>query len=237
MPSRELPARPSLEYLKKQAKSLLDAAKTRQTFEALRRFAVLPSLAGKSPARSTPPIWRCTTRSRPSRASTGFCRGTPCGKVTSRAPCRSTRRSTSSSAAPPAARPAARNGCSRSIRGWRRRPADRARRPGRCRGCHRSPPKPPRARAAAGRSAGLGAGSFTSATPRRTRARRIRLEGLVKIARRFIPLGANPNARVPLELASQASTDGALGRRGAPWNICRWRRCCSTAAPTPPPTV
>ena len=47
MPSRELPARPNLEQLKKQAKSLLDAAKAREP-EALARFAVLPSLSGKS---------------------------------------------------------------------------------------------------------------------------------------------------------------------------------------------
>ena len=47
MPSRELPARPNLEHLKKQAKSLLDAAKARDP-DALRRFTALPSLAGKS---------------------------------------------------------------------------------------------------------------------------------------------------------------------------------------------
>src|SRR5512145_1386494 len=46
MPSRELPARPNLEQLTKQAKSLLDAAKTRD-LEALQRFALLPSLSGK----------------------------------------------------------------------------------------------------------------------------------------------------------------------------------------------
>jgi hypothetical protein len=48
MPSRELPARPNLEQLKKQAKSLLDATKARDR-EARRRFAILPSLSGKSP--------------------------------------------------------------------------------------------------------------------------------------------------------------------------------------------
>jgi ankyrin repeat protein len=47
MPSRELPARPNLEQLKKQAKSLLAAAKARDA-EALRRFAALPALASKS---------------------------------------------------------------------------------------------------------------------------------------------------------------------------------------------
>lgn len=47
MPSRELPARPNLEQLKKQAKSLLDDAKSREP-DALKRFAVLPALAGKS---------------------------------------------------------------------------------------------------------------------------------------------------------------------------------------------
>ena len=49
MPSRDLPARPNLEHLKKQAKSLLDAAKARDR-EALGRFAVLPSLSGESAA-------------------------------------------------------------------------------------------------------------------------------------------------------------------------------------------
>ena len=49
MPSRELPDRPNLEQLKKQAKSLLDAAKARD-LGALRRFAALPSLKGKSPS-------------------------------------------------------------------------------------------------------------------------------------------------------------------------------------------
>jgi hypothetical protein len=47
MPSRELPPRPNLEQLKKQAKSLLGAAKARD-LDALRRFADLPSLAGRS---------------------------------------------------------------------------------------------------------------------------------------------------------------------------------------------
>jgi len=47
MPSRELPPRPNLDHLKKQAKALLDAAKSRDD-EALRRFALLPSLAAAS---------------------------------------------------------------------------------------------------------------------------------------------------------------------------------------------
>jgi hypothetical protein len=47
MPSRELPPHPNLEQLKKQAKSLLDGAKSREP-DALRRFVVLPALAGKS---------------------------------------------------------------------------------------------------------------------------------------------------------------------------------------------
>src|SRR5262245_39735683 len=47
MPSRELPARPNLEQLKKQAKSLLDAARSGEP-DALVRFAILPSLTGKS---------------------------------------------------------------------------------------------------------------------------------------------------------------------------------------------
>jgi hypothetical protein len=44
---RELPARPNLEQLKKQAKSLLHAAQASDA-EALRRFAALPSLSSKS---------------------------------------------------------------------------------------------------------------------------------------------------------------------------------------------
>src|SRR6185312_3238525 len=47
MPSRDLPARPNLEQLKKQAKSLLDASKSNDR-DALQRFALLPSLSGKS---------------------------------------------------------------------------------------------------------------------------------------------------------------------------------------------
>jgi hypothetical protein len=45
---RELPARPNLEQLKKQAKSLLHEAQAREA-EALARFAVLPSFSNKSP--------------------------------------------------------------------------------------------------------------------------------------------------------------------------------------------
>jgi hypothetical protein len=48
MPSRELPARPNLDNLKKQAKSLLDAVRASDA-EALSRFASLPSLAGTPP--------------------------------------------------------------------------------------------------------------------------------------------------------------------------------------------
>ena len=47
MPSRELPAHPNLEQLKKQAKSLLADAKARDG-DAVRRFSSLPSLVGKS---------------------------------------------------------------------------------------------------------------------------------------------------------------------------------------------
>jgi hypothetical protein len=47
MPSRELPARPNLDNLKKQAKTLLDAARARDA-EAMARFSALPSLAGKT---------------------------------------------------------------------------------------------------------------------------------------------------------------------------------------------
>ena len=44
---RQLPDRPNLEQLKKQAKSLLHAAQARET-DALRRFAVLPAFSSKS---------------------------------------------------------------------------------------------------------------------------------------------------------------------------------------------
>jgi ankyrin repeat protein len=47
MMPRELPARPNLEQLKKQAKSLLHAAQACDG-DALRRFAALPALSGKS---------------------------------------------------------------------------------------------------------------------------------------------------------------------------------------------
>lgn len=47
MMPRELPARPNLEQLKKQAKSLLHAAQARDA-DALRRFAALPAFSGKS---------------------------------------------------------------------------------------------------------------------------------------------------------------------------------------------
>jgi hypothetical protein len=46
MPSRELPARPNLDNLKKQAKSLLDAVRRRDP-DALGRLGALPSLSGK----------------------------------------------------------------------------------------------------------------------------------------------------------------------------------------------
>ncbi len=44
---RQLPDRPNLEQLKKQAKSLLRAAQARET-DALRRFAALPAFSSKS---------------------------------------------------------------------------------------------------------------------------------------------------------------------------------------------
>ena len=119
MPSRQLPARPNLEQLKKQAKSLLDAAQAREP-DALRRFAVLPrsrEVARRARRRRSRAARRPVGRS---RASTDSRRGTRCAKRSRRARCRSTRPSTSSSAAPPAARRAARSDCSRCIRGSRR---------------------------------------------------------------------------------------------------------------------
>jgi hypothetical protein len=52
MPLRELPVRPNLDNLKKQAKSLLDAAQAHD-HDALGRFAILPALAGPRPLRSS----------------------------------------------------------------------------------------------------------------------------------------------------------------------------------------
>jgi hypothetical protein len=53
MSPRELPTRPNLEQLKKQAKSLLHAAQNRDP-AALERFAALPALAGRSTAEIAP---------------------------------------------------------------------------------------------------------------------------------------------------------------------------------------
>ena len=63
MMPRELPARPNLEQLKKQAKSLLHAAHARDR-EALHRFAVLPAFSGISLDEIDATDWRCTTHSR-----------------------------------------------------------------------------------------------------------------------------------------------------------------------------
>ena len=64
MTSRQLPDRPNLEQLKKQAKSLLHAAQARDRggAPALRRTAGILA-ASRSPS-SPPRISRCTTRSR-----------------------------------------------------------------------------------------------------------------------------------------------------------------------------
>ena len=104
MPSRELPVRPNLEQLKKQAKSLLHEAQARDP-EALRRFAVVPAFSGKPVDGIASPISRCTTRSRLSRVSTASHPGTRCGKKWRRGRSRSKRQSMSSSAARQAARP------------------------------------------------------------------------------------------------------------------------------------
>jgi hypothetical protein len=47
MTSQNLPDRPNVEHLKKQAKNLLHAARAREP-AALRRFHVLPTLANRS---------------------------------------------------------------------------------------------------------------------------------------------------------------------------------------------
>ena len=60
---RQLPDRPNLEQLKKQAKSLLHAAQARDA-DALRRFAALPALVEQVDRSNRPPISRSTTRSR-----------------------------------------------------------------------------------------------------------------------------------------------------------------------------
>src|SRR4029078_12280555 len=48
MPSRDLPPRPNLDHLKKQAKALLDAAQKRDQ-HAFRPFTLLPSCADTAP--------------------------------------------------------------------------------------------------------------------------------------------------------------------------------------------
>ena len=116
MPPRQLPARPNLEQLKKQAKSLLacGAGARRGRAPSLRRAArrsrASPSIdigarsgaarraVGDRARTRIPVLERAARRSRSAHA------------VVRRQP------STNSSAARPAARPAARTGCSRSIR-------------------------------------------------------------------------------------------------------------------------
>ena len=63
MMPRQLPDRPNLEQLKKQAKSLLHAAQAREP-DALRRFAALPAFSQQiDRRRSARSISRSTTRS------------------------------------------------------------------------------------------------------------------------------------------------------------------------------
>ena len=190
---RQLPARPNLEQLKKQAKSLLHAAQTRDA-ESLRRFAALPSLANKS-TRSTSradlalhdaqsviarehgfAVLDGTTRR--SRSTDPDVRRQP---------------SRNSSGAPPAARRDARTGFSPCIPTWRR-PRCRQRwfsamprwwkRD--CATIRRSRPQP-------GGPQNWEPLLYVCHTCLHFNVPS-RVEGLVAIARRLCALGANPNA-------------------------------------------
>ena len=193
MPSRELPARPNLEQLKKQAKSLLDAAKARDR-DALRRFAVLPSLSGKSldeiatagsGAARCPVGDRARARIRVLERTAG--RSRVAHAVVRRGgrrvhPLRHRRRDRPRGAA--ARAPSApRVGHAAHGAGSRRRCGGRGSAQKAIRSSRRSQ---------AGRR--TGSRCSTSATRRCTSAVRPRLEGLVDIARRLCALGANPNA-------------------------------------------
>ena len=61
MTPHPLPARPNLEQLKKQAKSLLRAAQERDA-GAIQRFAALPAFASRPADQIASAISRCTTR-------------------------------------------------------------------------------------------------------------------------------------------------------------------------------
>ena len=234
MPSRELPARPNLEQLKKQAKSLLDAAKARDR-DALRRFAILPSLSGKSldadrrgrsgaarravgdRARARIPVLERAARR--SRVAHAVVRG---GRRRVH-PLRDRRRDRprgATSRAPSAhrVRDAAHGAGARRRRGGRGRGCKKhpelARQPGGPQDwepllyvCHTSMHK---------RESGRG--STDSST----------------IARRLCALGANPNARISLELASRTAADGTVGSGLRCRHTCRSPRCCSRRAPIRP---
>ena len=233
MPLRELPARPNLDNLKKQAKSLLDAAQARDR-DALGRFAILPALAGKSAGRRSPPAtWRCTTRSRSSHVNTASRRGTRCARKSSRARCRSTPPSRNSSAARLVARRAARTGCSRSIRAS---PPQRCRR----RWCSETPravERPARAiirrsRPQPGGPHELGAAALrvphvhARRRPRRVSTGSSRLRGA---SARW--------ARTPTPSITGTGIPSCRGRRCgarcAPSSTCRSRKCCLQAGANP----
>ena len=72
MTSQQLPERANLEQLKKQAKSLLHAAREKDP-DAIRRFQILPAPAGGNS--------RCMTRSPWSRVSTGSSHGMSCAST------------------------------------------------------------------------------------------------------------------------------------------------------------
>ena len=234
MPSRELPARPNLEQLKNQAKSLLDAARAGDR-DALGRFAVLPSLAGRSPDAIAAPAWPCTMRSRRSRASTDFRRGTRCARKSSRAACRSTRRSTNSSAVP-------RGGATgRAERLLALHPrlaigdaADGAgaRRCGGSRGSRFD--SQPELAHAAGRTAELGAAALRVPHLRCTRAIRRGWMASWPSPAACCALGANPNAEYHWNWHPGAAANGAVGARSARSDTCRSPRCCSKQAPIRP---
>jgi hypothetical protein len=116
---RELPTRPNLEQLKKQAKSLLHTAQARDG-DALRRFAALPTFSGKSIHEIDADDLALHDAQSVIAREYGL-PGRPCAKKWRLVPCRWARPSTNSSAAQRVTRPVVPNVCSHSFQISRRR--------------------------------------------------------------------------------------------------------------------
>ena len=231
MPSRELPARPNLEQLKKQAKSLLDAAQARDP-DALRRFAVLPALSGKSLDEIAPADLALHDAQSAIAREHGFASWNALREeVESRtlsfdAAVDEFIRCATGGAAGRAERllalhPRIAIGHAAHGAGPRRRRSGRG-----------AAAKSSRARAAAGRPAELGAAALR--VPHvHARGRAGARRGLVKIARRLCALGANPNAEYHWNWHPELPRTALWGAVCAV-GTCRWRRCCSRPAPIRP---